>query len=102
MEFSGTGRDTNSLTVGKMPNRQINIYEKKKEILSSNKHYWWELWGLKEEDYKNKEIWRVEVRAGKKEIDKWSAKTYESFEQKFGDIVKSCLLYTSPSPRDAQ
>lgn len=89
-----SGRAT-SVTVGKINNRQVIIYDKRSEIISKNKHYWWEIWNhnlAKFQDNsdenvtksdkteagivghfptfplkseQNEIVWRIEFRAGK-------------------------------------
>lgn len=92
IDFSGyeQGKTMESVTIGKMPNRQIILYNKTREIISSQKDYWWKIWGLNEEEFKGA-IWRVEIRAGKKELNKWQLKKFRDFENKAGDVIISIL-----------
>lgn len=59
------------VTVGKMPGKQVIIYDKAKEAADTKKPHWPMIWaansGLNEEALK--EVWRIEIRAGKKAID---------------------------------
>lgn len=84
------GRILETITIGKMPNRQITIYNKRKEIISTAKAYWWDIWGLNKKEFKGN-IWRVEVRAGKKELNKWKLKRFIDFERNAGDVIISIL-----------
>ncbi len=38
-----SGRVT-SVTLGKMPNRQVILYDKRAEVISRSKTYWWAIW----------------------------------------------------------
>lgn len=40
-------RQVNSLTIGKMPNRQVIIYDKRREVARKATTHWYEVWGLK-------------------------------------------------------
>ena len=84
------GRDVQTITIGKMPNRQITIYNKRREILVTRKIYWWDLWGINPDEIKSN-IWRVEARAGKKELNKWNLRRFSDFEEKAGDVIISLL-----------
>ncbi|MBV8549129.1 MAG: hypothetical protein JO126_06710 [Alphaproteobacteria bacterium] len=96
------GRNIETLTVGKMPNRQICLYNKTREIKARSKSYWFKLWGLNEPDITGP-IWRVEIRAGKKELKKWPLRTFSDFEKKIGDVILDILnsyKYTTPNFSD--
>lgn len=100
------GENINTVRIGNMPGRQVILYNKTKEITASDKHYWWQIWGIDQQSFKEsfKQIWRVEVRAGKKELDQWALKRFEDFETKSGDIVAELLTamrYTEPLKGDA-
>lgn len=60
--FCWKNHQVQSLTIGKMPGRQVIIYDKSAEVKAKGKAYWWQVWRLPE----NTQVWRVEVRAGKK------------------------------------
>ncbi len=75
-----------SVTVGKMPGRQVTIYDKRLEVTDKRKPIWWELWNanlnseglppLDPKDRSESQIWRVEVRAGKRIMkDRWGITT---------------------------
>lgn len=99
------GKRTETITVGKLPNRQVILYDKIREIKSKpvEKAYWWAVWDIVPENF-NKEIWRVEARAGKKEIkDYWGIYTFEDLESKSGDVIAYILSkyrYTIPDPQN--
>lgn len=81
------GRVVESITVGKMPGRQICIYDKAKEIKAKGKDYWWDKWDIEEQPG----VWRFEIRAGKDALKMYDMKTFENFEAKFQDYVDLCL-----------
>ena len=108
-----SGRFT-SVTVGKMPGRQVAIYDKRLEVTDKRKPIWWDLWNanLKSEglppldpkDRSKSQIWRVEVRAGKRIMkDRWGITTWEDFDAKFGDVIAKAfekIRYCEPDPMD--
>ncbi len=98
---ASNGDITNTIRIGEMPNRQIAMYNKTKEIIASSKKYWWDIWDIDPAPFKNgeKQIWRIEVRAGRNELDKWPLKRFDEFDDKAGDIIVSILKairYTNP------
>ena len=83
---SSNGEAINTIRIGEMPERQAVIYNKTKEITASSKRFWWEIWGIDQKPFKEgfKQIWRIEVRAGKDELNKWGLKRFKNFEDKAG------------------
>jgi len=73
-------RNIESLTIGKLPGRQIQIYDKRKECIAKRKGFWFELWGYKGKD-DCPQIWRTEVRFGKKYL-------YDNNISSFADLEK--------------
>ena len=113
----GSGRYTSS-TIGKMPGRQIIIYDKRAEILSAGggkKDLWWNIWDrnltreglppLDRHDPQKSRVWRIEARAGKRLLkDRWQVRTWADFDAKFGDILAEAfdrIRYTQPDPCDS-
>ena len=83
------GQRVLSVTVGKMPNRQVIVYDKSQEVKHRKKNYWWNIWGI--EDKKSK-VWRVEVRAGKKYLkERLGISTWQDLEQHMGDAFVDTL-----------
>lgn len=111
---SGKSGKYESVTAGKMPGRQVIVYDKRAEVIQKNKGYWWEIWnawrraaGLPQLDRRNMEgaqIWRVEVRAGKKCLkDKWGITTWEDLDRLLGNVFLNTLKdvrYKVPSMTD--
>lgn len=86
----GGGR-VESVTVGKMPGRQLTVYDKRREAIQKGKRWWFDRWGVKPED-KSQEIWRLEIRAGKRELkDKWQLAHLADVRDSLGDILLETL-----------
>jgi len=79
-----------SVTVGKMPNRQVIIYDKTLEIRQKQKPFWWDIWNLKKEEVTGK-IWRIEIRAGKNELREWNIASFDALEFCMGDALQRIL-----------
>ncbi|SFT93195.1 hypothetical protein SAMN05216236_113100 [Sedimentitalea nanhaiensis] len=107
-----SGRVT-SVTIGGPRNRQVIIYDKRREIIASGKDHWWTIWnhslkrqGLPPLDPNAPEnsIWRVEFRAGKDLLkDTWNIRTWAQFYDRFGDLCRhsgEVVRYATPSPTD--
>lgn len=87
-----SGRRCTGVTVGKMPNRQICIYDKTKEIIAKRKDYWRKVWRLDERPEVER-VWRVEMRAGKRHLkEDWQVSTIAQLKEKVGDIFAYSLL----------
>lgn len=106
-----SGRYT-SVTCGKMPGRQVILYDKSKEIQDRQKPEWWKHWDAALEINGrpklagNERIWRVELRVGKRHLkDRWGVTTWAELDDKLGDVL-SCVVaqirYTCPSTSDTQ
>lgn len=97
-------RDIETATIGKMPNRQICFYNKLKEVKGNpNKDYWWDVWNLDKAEF-NKKIYRVEIRAGKKELQAWNIRTFSEFEKKIADVfedIANSIRYVKPNYKDS-
>ena len=93
------GDKIQTITLGSLPGRQATLYNKTKEITDKGGKHWWQQWQMNPKKYKGI-IWRVEVRAGKDELDKWNLKNFEDFNNKAGDVIISILQamrYTEPN-----
>ncbi len=97
------GQHVETLRVGTMPNRQIIIYNKGREITVHAKPYWWDIWEIKKDELKGI-IWRIEIRAGKKELNNWNCRKFADLEKMAGDIIIHALKsyrYVIPNENDA-
>ncbi|WP_160116046.1 hypothetical protein [Candidatus Halocynthiibacter alkanivorans] len=48
-----------SVTIGKMPNRQVIVYDKKQAAKDQKTDYWFPAWNIDKDDPAT-QIWRVE------------------------------------------
>lgn len=80
------GRKLESITIGKMPGRQVIIYNKRKAAIEKQTPFWFKVWNIDPRDT-SKHVWRVEFRAGKKELkDKYNLRSFKDFEDSIGDV----------------
>lgn len=101
-EIVFSGRMAKYFRIGSMPNRQVVLYDKISDITEKRKEYWWDIWGIKKGEFKG-QIWRIEARAGKKELNKWNLRRFSDFEKMAGDVISGILKdikYTIPSDTD--
>ncbi|MCI2400407.1 hypothetical protein [Aliiroseovarius subalbicans] len=108
-----SGRFT-SVTVGKMPGRQVIVYDKRQEVIDRLKPIWWDIWNtnlerdglppLNASDASQSRVWRIEVRAGKDLLkDRWQIRTWEQLDALFGDVVAEAfqkVRYCVPDATD--
>jgi hypothetical protein len=98
------GRRLESVTIGKMPGRQSIVYDKRRQAIEQRKLFWFEVWGVARED-STQEIWRIELRAGKKELkDRWQIRTFDDVDRTIGDVFHSALgdvRYVLPNQTDS-
>lgn len=78
------GARVDTITIGKMPGRQVQIYDKRKEHKSSGKSHWWKIWNI---DDDKTPVWRVELRFGKNHNNDWNLKTLDDLARMGGDMV---------------
>ncbi|MEP3037032.1 MAG: hypothetical protein ABJO67_22115, partial [Pseudoruegeria sp.] len=102
IETNGHSSRTTSVTVGKMPNRQAILYDKREEVLARGKIEWPAIWAktlygthAKPLDLSNRkmaQIWRIEIRVAKRHLkDVWGIKGWESFYSLLPDVFGSLL-----------
>lgn len=102
MQVHGRSGRVTSVTVGKMPGRQVIVYDKRAEVIAKGKAPWWTIWNAAREasgqsplDLANvgrSRIWRVELRAGKKHLyDRWRIRTWADLDQRLGDVMARSL-----------
>ncbi len=111
IETNGRSNRTTSVTIGKMPNRQVIIYDKREEVVVKHKPEWATIWAraihgpeacsLDLSNRETSQIWRVELRAAKRhlkdiwDINSW-ASLYELLPRVF-DKMLSDIRYTEPT-----
>lgn len=102
VSINGRSGRVTSVTVGKMPGRQVIVYDKRGEVIAKHKVGWWEIWNAAKErsgalplDRDNpaeSRIWRVELRAGKRHLkDDWKIRTWADLDNRLGDMVASIV-----------
>ena len=79
-----------SVTLGKMPNKQVIVYDKRREVISKKKLYWFDAWSIDKNDT-TQSVLRVELRAGKNELKKFNIKTLEDLYERIGDVLRSII-----------
>ena len=79
-----------SITLGKMPGRQVIVYDKRAEAIAKKNPFWFKLWDIDRNDI-TQTIHRVELRAGKKELGKYRIKTLADFETRIGDVMNKIV-----------
>lgn len=81
-----SGRDQNSIRLGKQGRMQIACYNKRKEVIEQGKDFWFDVWKLDKDDAKSV-VWRVELRAGRAILrDTWQLNTFGDLKAKAGDV----------------
>lgn len=79
------GSRIETVTIGKMPNRQVTIYDKRKQVIYSQKSHWWKFWNREKAD--TPAVWRVELRFGKKYLKRSGIVTLDDMLTRGGDLV---------------
>lgn len=86
-QINGRSGRTTSVTIGKMPGRQVILYDKREEVLAKGKGEWLIAWNKSRAergqlpidilDAATSRVWRVEARAGKDHLrDHWNVRTW--------------------------
>ncbi|MEH6476824.1 MAG: hypothetical protein V7727_14125 [Sneathiella sp.] len=94
----GVGVVVSGVTAGHISNRQLIIYDKRREIIQNNKPGWIEIWNTRRtlegkpaidvKDKINNLIWRFEIRMGSKQLrNRWEIRGWEGLEARIGDAV---------------
>jgi len=75
------GQSFETITAGRMPNRQVTIYDKRGEVIETRKPAWFEIWKIDPSD-KTQTVHRVEIRLGKQELLNREIRTLSDFRTK--------------------
>ncbi len=87
--IASRARKVETLTIGKMPGRQVTVYNKTAEVKARGKAYWWQIWKVGE----GTQVYRLEVRAGKKYLkERVGVTTWADLEEKLPAILHATLL----------
>lgn len=79
-----------SLTLGKMPGRQIIVYDKRAEVIEKRKLYWFDAWGVDRAD-NTRTVHRVEVRAARDHLRKYNIRTLDDFKRHIGLVLTDAV-----------
>jgi hypothetical protein len=97
-------REVESLTIGKLPNRQVITYHKGREVLERHNRLMPAIWGL-EDEAAPLPIWRVELRMGRVEIkERRNMKTFAHLERGMPAAFKHMaerVRYLAPDQTDS-
>jgi hypothetical protein len=86
-----TGRRVSSVTVGRMPGRQVILYDKRREAVQTKKFHWFDFWGVPDWRADRRPVWRIEVRAGKQALKKYDATTWAGLAASFADFTADIM-----------
>ncbi|MBF0383404.1 MAG: hypothetical protein HQL69_20485 [Magnetococcales bacterium] len=92
MDLSVVGsRRLTAFTIGRMPGRQLQVYDKSLEVKSKpTSRHWYKIWGVEPDDCPM--IWRVELRFGKVCLsENWNIKTFEQLEIAAPQLIEDFL-----------
>ena len=73
------------ITIGKMPGRQVIVYDKRREVIDKRSFMWFKIWGIDRLDV-TQHVHRIELRAGKDELMKYDIRAFDDFKTKIGDV----------------
>lgn len=102
VQVVGRSGRVESVTIGKNPNRQVVLYDKRAEIIATDKSYWWPIWDaalaaqglppLDQTDRAASTVWRIELRAFKRHLkDKWDVTTWGHLRERLHEILHYTL-----------
>lgn len=85
------GRNFESVTIGKMPGRQLIAYDKRRAAIDLKTPWWFDVWGI-DKNGPLANIHRVEVRAGRDALARRLLKRrFDMVEAEIGRFVKDAL-----------
>lgn len=114
IEWHVCGDRVYAVRAGKNPNKQVAIYDKRKDVIEKGKSYWWRIWNdalirqglppLASRDADIAQIWRFELRLFKRHLkDDCEIATFEALELKLQaallELIDDIRL-TVPHPVD--
>ena len=86
-----SGRRLETVMIGKMPGRQVVLYDKRREAIDKQKWFWFRAWNLDRHD-PTARVWRVEIRAGKRELKgRWGVSSLTDVLDTIGDVYRATL-----------
>ena len=96
-------RQVQSITIGKMPNSQIIIYDKIAEVKAKHHYEWFKIWGINQ-TAEDVYIKRVEIRAGKGALKAHSITSINALNNRIGAVLKRLVAdtrYVVPESNDS-
>ena len=85
------GRNFESVTIGKMPGRQLIAYDKRRAAIDLQTPWWFDVWGI-DKDVPEANIHRIEVRAGRDALAKRLIKRrFSMVEADIGRFITATL-----------
>lgn len=85
------------VTIGKLPNAQVTIYDKRLEQVEKRGRLWWSIWDralerrglppLDPQDREKSQIWRVEFRVGKNRLRDAHIRRFEELQARLPDLL---------------
>lgn len=104
-----SGRIT-SITIGKTPNRQVILYDKRQEVMDKNKAHWPQIWNanrakagkspLDMADASSSRVWRIEFRAMKKCLKNRGITLWPHLQNRLAECMTDMserVRYTAPT-----
>ena len=95
--------EVSGITIGKMPGRQVAVYDKRREAIKKKNFAWFNIWRVNRFD-RSQRVWRVELRAGKKLLkDRWEIVTYADLVASIAEVFSetmSVIRYLSTDQND--
>ncbi|TFL15948.1 hypothetical protein [Jannaschia formosa] len=112
IQTNGRSGRLTSVTIGKMPGRQVILYDKREEVLTKRKVEWPLVWNARRRqlgqpdldfsDADSSRVWRVEVRAGKHHLKKhWGVTGWGDLHTSLPHMLETTrdvVRYCAPSP----
>lgn len=110
-ETHSTGSRVTGLRAGAVANRQLVIYDKRREVIQQHKLGWVPIWNaslkrlglppLDLADRDTSQVWRFEFRLGSGQLrNRWQMRSWQDLREKVGDAyAEFCerMRYTSPT-----
>ncbi|MEQ8299380.1 MAG: hypothetical protein RH945_02435 [Hyphomonas sp.] len=92
METTRSGDVISGVRIGKMPNLQLAVYDKRQDVIAKKKDYWWSIWSQRagREITRDQTVWRFELRAGRNAIDSYyNCTSWELISHCFGNLLSN-------------
>ena len=95
------GQSYESITLGKNPNRQIIVYDKRGEVIAKRNPAWFEFWDIHPQDM-TQTVHRVEIRLFKNELKKRELRTFDDLRTKvIAAMIHAAEIIHYVTPREA-